>query len=388
MPLRRLIHVSVAALVTVFLSCRDAEIRAQSPEPVVLRGHLSDVLMAQFVPHSEQAVTASADETARLWDLKTGRELRQYLGHTGPVYCLAVSSDGRTLVTGSQDNSVRVWDIPLVKPILRVSGHDQGASGIALSPDGRFLLSTGADRTVRFWDAVRLQTQAAAIGPSSEVPDRTAAVARAGHVAEVVASAYRADGMMFATADAAGEIRLWSPYLDTPTAVIGNHAGGVTGLAFHPNNQQVFSVGADGTLRAWQLTSTPAKEIAAASPIRDLLVVPNQMQAITTADDLSIRVWDLATGQPIRELPKSTAPVTSLALAANGGLLGAGDETGRIRVMNFADGADRGSLAGHEGPVRDIAILADNARMITAGQDGTVRLWQVDRKSTRLNSSH
>ena len=186
----------------------------------------------------------------------------------------------------------------------------------------------------------------------------------------------------------AGEIRLWSPYLDTPTAVIGNHAGGVTGLAFHPNNQQVFSVGADGTLRAWQLTSTPAKEIAAASPIRDLLVVPNQMQAITTADDLSIRVWDLATGQPIRELPKSTAPVTSLALAANGGLLGAGDETGRIRVMNFADGADRGSLAGHEGPVRDIAILADNARMITAGQDGTVRLWQVDRKSTRLNSSH
>lgn len=377
MELRHLAKLIVAALLSAGL-CREPQtLWAQNPEPIVLRGHLSDVLMAQFVPHGDQAVTASADETARLWDVKTGRELRQYLGHTGPVYCLAVSADGRTLVTGAQDNSVRVWDIPLAKPILRVAGHDTSASGISLSPDGRFLVSTGGDRAVRFWETVRLQTQGAAMAPAAEVPDRTAAVVRAGHATDVVASAYRADGLMFATADTAGEIRLWSPFLDAPMGIVGNHSGGVTAIGFHPNNQQVFTAGADGTLRAWQLASTPVKELTAGSPIRDLLMVPNQMQAITAADDQTIRLWDLTTGQAVREFPKSPTALTSLAMIPNGGLLAAADETGRVRLMNFADGADRGSVAGHDGPVRDLAMLADNLRMMTAGQDGTVRLWQL-----------
>jgi WD40 repeat protein len=73
--------------------------------------------MAQFTPLGERTITASADETLRLWDAKTGTEQRQYQGHTGPVYCLAVSGDGRTLVSGAQDNTARVWDIPLAVPI-------------------------------------------------------------------------------------------------------------------------------------------------------------------------------------------------------------------------------------------------------------------------------
>ena len=66
----------------------------------MLRGHYSAVLAGQFTAQGEQVVTASSDETVRLWDARAGREIRQYLGHSGPVYCVAVSGDGRTLVTG------------------------------------------------------------------------------------------------------------------------------------------------------------------------------------------------------------------------------------------------------------------------------------------------
>src|SRR5271163_284354 len=64
-------------------------------------------------PHGAQAqsdslvvadvLTGSADETARLWDAATGREITAFRGHEGPVYSVAFSPDGRRMLTGSYD---------------------------------------------------------------------------------------------------------------------------------------------------------------------------------------------------------------------------------------------------------------------------------------------
>jgi WD40 repeat protein len=47
----------------------------------------------------------------RLWDVATGRELRQFQGHTGPVLSLALSKDGRLLMSGSADGTLRLWQL-------------------------------------------------------------------------------------------------------------------------------------------------------------------------------------------------------------------------------------------------------------------------------------
>jgi WD40 repeat protein len=47
----------------------------------------------------------------RLWDLASGKELRQFRGHTAPVLSLALSADGRFLVSGSADNTMRLWQV-------------------------------------------------------------------------------------------------------------------------------------------------------------------------------------------------------------------------------------------------------------------------------------
>ena len=74
----------------------------------VLRGHGWDVLSAEFSPDSRRIVTASKDKTARLWDLQ-GNELAILRGHDGWVGQAEFLPDGKHVLTASEDGTARVW---------------------------------------------------------------------------------------------------------------------------------------------------------------------------------------------------------------------------------------------------------------------------------------
>src|SRR3954447_22105995 len=83
------------------------------------------------------------------------QELRQLRGHTGRVWSVDISPDGRRALSGSQDRSVRLWDLERSRELLRLLGHSQTVYGVAFSPDGRHAASGSDDRTIRLWDLVR-----------------------------------------------------------------------------------------------------------------------------------------------------------------------------------------------------------------------------------------
>jgi WD40 repeat protein len=56
-------------------------------------------------------VNGLTENEVKVWDAASGRQLVTLRGHTGPVYCVAFSPDGKRLVTGSQDGTLRVWDL-------------------------------------------------------------------------------------------------------------------------------------------------------------------------------------------------------------------------------------------------------------------------------------
>jgi WD40 repeat protein len=69
------------------------------------------VLSAAFSPDSTRIVTASADDSARLWDAGTGKPICEPLrGHEDAVLSAAFSPDGNRIVTASQDKTARLWD--------------------------------------------------------------------------------------------------------------------------------------------------------------------------------------------------------------------------------------------------------------------------------------
>ena len=88
-------------------------------------------------------VTASNDNTARLWDAATGKALATLAGHTDRVMSAAFSPDGTRVVTASDDSTARLWDAASGKALATLEGHTDRSA------------RRRSARTARGWSRVR-----------------------------------------------------------------------------------------------------------------------------------------------------------------------------------------------------------------------------------------
>jgi WD40 repeat protein len=74
-----------------------------------LEGHTAPVASVVFLPDGQRVLTGSQDNTAKLWDAVTGKEILTLKGHAREVTCVNVSKNGRYVITGSRDGTAIVW---------------------------------------------------------------------------------------------------------------------------------------------------------------------------------------------------------------------------------------------------------------------------------------
>ena len=86
--------------------------RAEAPEPITLKGHTGEVWSVCFSPDGKRLASASDDKTVKVWDTQTGQESLTLKGHTAAVTSVCFSTDGKRLASASKDGTVKIWNAP------------------------------------------------------------------------------------------------------------------------------------------------------------------------------------------------------------------------------------------------------------------------------------
>ncbi|MGK7875984.1 MAG: hypothetical protein AB4426_22610 [Xenococcaceae cyanobacterium] len=327
-----------------------------------LQGHQDWVNSAQFSPDGQRLVTASFDQTARLWDAE-GKELAVLQGHQSEVISAQFSPDGQRLVTASRDGTARLWNAE-GKELAVLQGHQSPVNSAQFSPDGQRLVTASDDGTARLWDA----------------EGKELAVLQ-GHQNRVNSAQFSPDGQRLVTASRDGTARLWDSE-GKELAVLKGHQNWVNSAQFSPDGQRLVTASADQTARLWD---AEGKELAVLQGHQDQVnsaqFSPNGQRLVTASDDRTARLWD-AEGKELVVLQGHQDRVNSAQFSPDGQRLVTASDDRTARLWD-AEGKELAVLR-HQGRVYSAQFSPDGQRLITASDDRTARLWDAEGKELAL----
>ena len=202
-------------------------------------GYPNYVKSVTFGPNGRKLATASGLEVW-LWNVITGEHKATLNGHTGEVWIVRFSPDGKTIATGSSDKSVRLWDIATGKQKAILAGHSLSVGSLCFSPDGKTLASGAAYDGLRLWNVETGQPKAILKG----------------HGSNVRSLSFSPDGRTLASGGADKTVRLWDVATGHHKATLIGHIDGVRSLSFSPDGKTLASGSSDGTILLWDLTSS------------------------------------------------------------------------------------------------------------------------------------
>ncbi|KAI0526399.1 quinon protein alcohol dehydrogenase-like superfamily [Xylaria bambusicola] len=292
-----------------------------------LQGHTMGIRALQF--DDRMLVSGSLDSTVKIWNWRTGVCINT-LNHQGGV--ITVHMEGDYLASGSMDRSIKIFDFK-TQQSFSLRGHTDWVNHVRLDMTSRTLLSASDDCTVKLWD----------------LDSRTCIKTYEGHVGQVQQVLALPDDFEFEDESARDA--------DASSAASNRSVTPVTSPSPHCSNHQAEERAAYGPI----FLNDPERPL----PPRYML---------TGSLDLTLRLWDTATGKSPRCFWGHVEGVWGLAVDTLRYVSGANDAT--VKVWDPRTGKCERTFTGHSGPVTCVGL--SDSRFASGGEDGDVRLYSFE----------
>jgi len=319
-----------------------------------------------------KALAVGSPGTIHLFDPATGQELRPFPGHREGIYQLAVAPDGKTIATAAGDDTIRVWETATGKEL-----HWQGdvrPSVLGFAADGKRVIAV-AGRTVHFWDVV---TGKATRRHNLEDTD-------------VHAAALSADGAVLATTSTDNLVKLWQTDSGKEIANLGKHYR--SRLVLSADGKTVVLVSGDGhdsPTRVHLWDGVTGKQIREVKPqlkqddldrldIRRLALAPDgKSLGVILRGSRAVALWDAVTGKELWRSPEHEHEHFCITFSPDSRFLAVGNWDKSVRVYNTSSGKVVAHLVGHQDHVNGLAFTPDGKKLASASYDTTVLIWDAE----------
>jgi WD40 repeat protein len=324
--------------------------------------HDDAVYSAKFSTDGQRVVTASKDNTARVWDAATGKAIGEPMRHDQEVHSAQFSADGQRVLT-SADDTACVWDAVTGKAIGEPMRHGSYIHSAEFSADGQRVVTASDDHTARVWDA--------ATGKAIGEPMRPGGA--------VYSAQFSADGQRVMTASTDKTARVWDMATGKAIGERMRHDEAVLLAQFSADGQRVVTASWDKTARVWDAATGKAigQPMRHDSYVRSAQFSADGQRVVTASDDNTARVWDAATGKAIGEPMRHDGEVFSAQFSADGQRVVTASRDKTARVWDAATGKAIGEPMRHDGEARSAQFSADGQRVVTASEDRTARVWDA-----------
>ncbi|MBK8232322.1 MAG: serine/threonine protein kinase [Candidatus Eisenbacteria bacterium] len=364
--------VLTAALLVTFAAYRRATERTLAAEHLLYTSCLGGAEAAILLDRPADAARNLNDAPVgkRGWEwrhlaTRLDRSVLRFRPHRRGVTQVAWFSGSDRIVTASLDSSIALWKVDGTE-LRRWSGQSSGIESICIPPGESEIVAGLSDGAVRRFPLA---------------PEQAPVELGRGNRWAMVAAAPSGRWLVAGFLD--GRIKAWDRVTGAPLADWHAHKGlAIPGIA--PTSEDLLTVGADGQLRFWDGRNFAPIRTVEAHARRIYSLATNQETGwiATGSLDRTARLWT-AEGAPIAAFHGHTGTVAALAIEANRHRVVSAGADGRVQMWDGASGAHQANLRGAVSDVTALAASPDGRLLVAGGWGGEVSLWRSDTEDIR-----